>query len=193
MARTKRTPQPSASASSSTVPRVRLAGKGVMRADGTFVHLAHPTVSQKTPAHLFNYTGPAAGGQLGGKTYIPKLPKRKNRNRVTYTAPPLKGPKPVKRGAVAQHEVRHFQSTTDPAIPLEPFERLVREILGDYMDTPRIAPNAIVALRAATEAYMVHIFRVSHCLTYHGKRITLQPRDLKLYQELMKHDNFTRQ
>ncbi|KAL9713802.1 centromeric DNA-binding histone H3-like protein cse4 [Leucoagaricus gongylophorus] len=144
-------------------PHPHYAGKTV--ADPTL----RPSTSLKTPAHLFIHVGGThQGGHQGGKTYIP-------------------------RGARAQHEIAHFQKTTDPLIPYLPFKRLVREVLQDIlesmfegsMETPRISPNAILALRAAAEVHIAHMMKMSTLLANHGKRITLQPRDIQLFKIIM--------
>lgn len=178
MARTKSIPQ----------PHLHYAGKTV--ADPTL----RPSTSLKTPAHLFIHVGGThQGGHQGGKTYIPKPAKQRQKKRIIYTAPPMKGTVPARRGARAQHEIAHFQKTTDPLIPYLPFKRLVREVLQDIlesmfegsMETPRISPNAILALRVAAEVHIVHMMKMSTLLANHGKRITLQPRDIQLFKIIM--------
>ncbi len=47
----------------------------------------------------------------------------------------MKGTVPARRGARAQHEIAHFQKTTDPLIPYLPFKRLVREVLQDILES----------------------------------------------------------
>ncbi|KAJ3557478.1 hypothetical protein NP233_g11730 [Leucocoprinus birnbaumii] len=179
MARTK----PIAHPSHAVPPRVRFAGKGVQLLDGTFVEIDRPMVSQKTPTHKFIHVG----SQHGGKTYIPKPPKVRKPKRITYTAPPLKGLKPAKNGAVVLHEIRHFQGSTSPVLPLQPFERLVRQLLEELMKPARITSNAIRALRVASEDYIAHLIAFSYRITLHSKRITLHQRDIQLCKLLMEN------
>jgi len=90
-----------------------------------------PTTSNKTPAYLYTQVH---GPHYGGKTYIPRLEPDKKRKRVIYTAPPMKGSAPVKRGAKVLHEIYHFQQKNfEPLVPYQPFKRLVREILQDVL------------------------------------------------------------
>lgn len=114
----------------SAQPHPHYAGKTV--ADPTL----RPSTSLKTPAHLFIHVGGThQGGHQGGKTYIPKPAKQRQKKRIIYTAPPMKGTVPARRGARAQHEIAHFQKTTDPLIPYLPFKRLVREVLQDILES----------------------------------------------------------
>jgi len=90
-----------------------------------------PTTSSKTPAYLYTQIH---GPHYGGKTYFPRPEPVKKRKRVIYTAPPMKGSRPAKRGAKVLHEIYHFQQKNfEPLLPYQPFKRLVREILQDVL------------------------------------------------------------
>lgn len=89
---------------------------------------ARPQTGQKTPAHQYN----AVPRSTGGKTYYPKPPRRRSK-RHKIVAPPLRAPRPIKRGSGALHEIRHYQKGVDHLIPKKPFERLVREVAQEHM------------------------------------------------------------
>ena len=62
-----------------------------------------------------------------------------------------------------------------------PFQRLVREILYEIPTrVDRIQAKAIAALQEATEAYLVGLFEDANLCAIHAKRVTLQPKDIKL-------------
>src|SRR5271170_3227294 len=85
------------------------------------------------------------------------------------------------------------------------FQRLVREIAQDFKTDLRFQSSAIGALQEAVEAYLVSLFEgtlphslaTSPCMSYilmlyldtnlcaiHGKRVTIQPKDMQLARRL---------
>merc|ERR1711969_389930 len=76
------------------------------------------------------------------------------------------GVKNVRRfrpGTVALREIRRYQKSTELLMRKLPFQRLVREIAGDFKNDLRFQATAIVALQEATEAYMVSLFEDTSC------------------------------
>ena len=66
-----------------------------------------------------------------------------------------------------------------------PFNRLVREILqSDLGKQLRWQQNAVIALQEAAEAYMVGLFEDSQLEAVHGKRITINPKDMQLARRI---------
>ena len=89
-------------------------------------------------------------------------------------------------GAKAMHEVRHYQKTTELLIPKVSFQRVIREMcaredinqsIGEHI---RFESQALLALQEAAEAYIVCCFEDAHLCSMHAKRITIQPKDIKL-------------
>ena len=65
-----------------------------------------------------------------------------------------------------------------------PFQRLVREIAGDFKNDLRFQATAIVALQEATEAYMVSLFEDTNLAAIHAKRVTIMGKDIALAKRL---------
>ena len=61
-----------------------------------------------------------------------------------------------------------------------PFQRLVRQISYEFKENLRFQSSAIDALREATEHYLVELFEKSSWCAAHGKRVTIQPKDMLL-------------
>ena len=61
-----------------------------------------------------------------------------------------------------------------------PFQRLVRQISFEFKENLRFQSSAIDALREATEHYLVELFEKSSWCAAHGKRVTIQPKDMLL-------------
>ena len=115
--------------------------------------------------------------------------------------PPRAPPPPPSRkrrwrpGTVALREIRNYQKTTDLLIPKAPFDRLVREAMQDlynnrtgrfYRFNLKAVPptgwtaQALLAIQAAAEAYLVNMMEDGLCVAIHAKRVTLTPKDMRL-------------
>ena len=97
--------------------------------------------------------------------------------------PPVGGVKKPHRyrpGTVALREIRRYQRSTDLLIRKLPFQRLVREIAGDYKKDLRFQASAVLALQEASEAYLVGIFEDTNLCAIHAKRVTIMPKDMQL-------------
>ncbi|KAH0472980.1 MAG: hypothetical protein KVP17_003157 [Porospora cf. gigantea B] len=108
---------------------------------------------------------------------------------------PQKSPAPKKRryrpGTKALREIRQYQNTTDLLIPRLPFARVVREITAVYWkhDEPfRYNVEALLALQTAAEAYLVSLFEDGMLCAIHAKRVTLQPKDIRLARRIRGRD-----
>jgi len=64
------------------------------------------------------------------------------------------------------------------------FQRLVREIAQDFKTDLRFQSSAIGALQEAVEAYLVSLFEDTNLCAIHGKRVTIQPKDMQLARRL---------
>lgn len=87
-------------------------------------------------------------------------------------------------GTVALREIRKYQKSTDLLIRKLPFQRLVREIAQDFKLDLRFQSSAILALQEACEAYIVGLFEDSNLCAIHGRRVTVQPRDVQLARRI---------
>ena len=93
-----------------------------------------------------------------------------------------------KPGTVALLEIKRYQRSTDLLLPRAPFQRLVREITGGYDPDLRFAPQALIALQEATEAYLVGIFEDTQLCAIHAKRVTVQKKDMELARRIRGDD-----
>lgn len=65
---------------------------------------------------------------------------------------------------MALREIRKYQKSTECLIRRAPFQRLVREVAGDFVSANlnfrdlRFQSSAIAALQEAAEAYLVSLF-----------------------------------
>ncbi|KAI1158980.1 histone H3 [Nemania serpens] len=101
----------------------------------------------------------------------------------------IKKPRRYKPGTVALREIRRYQNTTDLLIRKLPFQRLVREIAYDFKTDMRFQASAINACQEAAEAYLVSIFEDSNLCAIHGKRVTIQAKDIQLARRIRgEHD-----
>ena len=87
-------------------------------------------------------------------------------------------------GTVALREIRKYQKTTDLLIRKIPFQRLVREIAGDFKTDLRFQASAIAALQEAAEAYLVGLFEDTNLCAIHARRVTIQPKDMQLARRI---------
>ncbi|KAK3258198.1 hypothetical protein CYMTET_32748 [Cymbomonas tetramitiformis] len=94
-------------------------------------------------------------------------------------------------GVVALREIRHYQKTTDLVLRKLPFQRLVREIVATapgVMREVRFQHSALDALQECTEQYMVGLLEESNYCAFHGKRVTVMPKDIQLARRLRGRD-----
>ena len=106
---------------------------------------------------------------------------------------PLKGrvrkPRRFRPGTVALREMRKYQRSTELLIRKLPFQRLVREIVFDLKkENYRFQSTAILAMQEAAEAFLVHMFEQCNHICIHGKRVTVQEKDIQLWKRLFDYD-----
>ena len=89
-------------------------------------------------------------------------------------------------GTVALREIRKYQKSTELLIQKLPFQRLVREVFSQMSPTQtfRVTPHALLALQEASESFLIHMFEQSNMITIHGKRVTLNVKDILLWRRL---------
>jgi histone H3/H4 len=81
-------------------------------------------------------------------------------------------------------EIIKYQRTTNPIIPLAAFMRIVREIVAEESSVSRWQPEAVQALREASEDYLIELFNKSNHATLHTGRVTIMNRDVRLVRAI---------
>ncbi|KAF1750633.1 hypothetical protein GCK72_017184 [Caenorhabditis remanei] len=87
-------------------------------------------------------------------------------------------------GTVALREIRRYQKSTDLIIRKAPFQRLVREIIQDYLIDYRFQSSSILVMQEASEAYLVEIFELTNLCAIHAKRVTIMTKDMMLARRI---------
>ena len=131
-----------------------------------------------------------------------KLTMTRTKNSVT-TGPvkrprcPPKGKVRKKRrfrpGTVALKQIKRYQKSTELLIRKLPFQRLVREVSHQVsrdkgVDPFRYQSTAILALQEASEDFLVRMFSQCNDICIHGKRVTVQQKDIQLWKRLFEYD-----
>ena len=65
-----------------------------------------------------------------------------------------------------------------------PFQKLVREIEGEFKSDLRFQSQAVLALQEASEAYLVGLFEDTNLCAIHAKRVTIMPKDMQLARRI---------
>ncbi|CEG36401.1 histone h3 [Plasmopara halstedii] len=117
----------------------------------------------------------------------PTAPRRKRK-----AVPPRRRPsspagttQSIKRkrsqGEAVLREIRLLQRSTRLLLRKLPFARVVREIQTEFTGIDyRWQAEALLALQEATETYLVRTFEDANLCAIHGKRMTLQVKDIQL-------------
>jgi histone H3/H4 len=90
----------------------------------------------------------------------------------------------VRLKSKALREIRDEQSRTNQLIPNAPFVRLIKEILDEragHSDL-RLRKDAVQALQADSESFIVEMFNESNRLALHSGRETLSVEDIRLWK-----------
>lgn len=88
---------------------------------------------------------------------------------------------------VALREIRRYQKSTDLLIKKTPFRRLLKELLEDIglvFKIARIQKSAVEAIQVAAEEFLVRLFEDSNLCAIHAKRVTIQPKDIRLARRI---------
>lgn len=81
-------------------------------------------------------------------------------------------------------EIRKHQKTTNLLLRRMPFQRLIKEIAQNFHREIRFQPTACEAIQEAAEAYLVGLFEDTNLCAIHAKRITIQPKDMRLARRI---------
>ena len=87
-------------------------------------------------------------------------------------------------GTVALRQIRRYQKSTELLIRKLPFQRLVREVVGEAKNDVRLQSHALLALQEASEAYLVSLFEDTNLCAIHAKRVTIMPKDMQLARRI---------
>ena len=96
----------------------------------------------------------------------------------------IKKPHRYRPGTVAFREIRKYQKSTDLLIRKLPFQKVVREIAGEFKSDLRFQSQAVLALQEASEAYLVGLFEDTNLCAIHAKRVTIMPKDMQLARRI---------
>lgn len=139
-------------------------------------HVRRRTVSEAMISAALKNTGYSS--DLKRKRCIHKRPKREKGYIKERKA---------KRGMKALREIRWHQRHSDCLnIPMESFNKLVREIAQDFLNDLRFSANAFLLLQYATENYMVDLMNDSQLCAIHAGRIGIMPKDIQLTRRIRK-------
>ena len=87
-------------------------------------------------------------------------------------------------GQVAIREIKRYQKSTQFLFPLQPFQRLVREICSGLKKQVRFTSQALQALRATAESFVVGLFEDANLCAVHARRVTVMQKDIALARRL---------
>jgi histone H3 len=129
-------------------------------------------------------TKQTARRSTGGKAPRQHLATKAARKTAPCTGG-VRKPHRYRPGTVALREIRRFQKSTELLIRKLPFQRLVREIAGDFKcGGYRFQSAAVGALQQAAEAYLVGLFEDTNLCAIHAKRVTIMPKDIALARRI---------
>ncbi len=96
----------------------------------------------------------------------------------------VKKPHRYRPGTVALREIRRYQKSSELLIRRLPFQRLVREIAGNFKSDLRFQSTALLALQEAAEAYLTSLFEDTNMCAIHARRVTIFPKDMQLARRI---------
>ena len=128
--------------------------------------------------------------QTAKKSTGGKCPRRILNTRASRSQQPrtggVKKPYKFRPGTVALREIRKYQKSTDLLIRKLPFQRLVKEISQDFKrgEGYRHQRRGAEALQEGCESFLTCLFEDSQLCSLHGKRVTVQLKDMNLAMRL---------
>ncbi|KAG8319535.1 hypothetical protein J6590_089751 [Homalodisca vitripennis] len=140
-----------------------------------------PVVARQ--AYAMARTKQTARKSTGGKAPRKQLATKAARKSAPATGG-VKKPHRYRPGTVALREIRRYQKSTELLIRKLPFQRLVREIAQDFKTDLRFQSSAVMALKEASEAYLVGLFEDTNLCAIHAKRVTIMPKDIQLARRI---------
>lgn len=90
-----------------------------------------------------------------------------------------------KPGVKALQDVRAYQKQRPCfSIAKEAFRRIVYQMSADHQTESQWSPEALDILQTDMESYMIDTFKAAQLTAIHGKRVTVQPKDMQLARRL---------
>ena len=131
-------------------------------------------------------TKQTARKSTGGKCPRYLLQTRSARRSNPYPTGGVKKPRRFRPGTVALRQIRKYQHSTELLIRKLPFQRLVKEVVQNMFPTLhyRFQSTALLALQEACEDFLVRMFTKVNDIAIHGKRVTITPSDIQLWERI---------
>jgi len=130
----------------------------------------------------------------GGSGRRKSAPRRKQKKVPALTAAALeqeglarsgsKDPAIYRPGMGALMEIRKYQRSTNLLLRKAPFCRLVKDITQLFHNSLRWRVDAIDALHAAAEDFLIALFADANICAIHAGRVTIMPRDMHLAKRI---------
>ena len=134
-------------------------------------------------------TKQTARKSTGGKAPRKQLATKSHRRSGVLSYGGVKRPHRYRPGTVALRQIRKYQKSTDLLIRKIPFQRLVREIVqNEHGKHYRFQSPALLALQEASEAFLVNMFDQVNDIAIHGRRVTIQAKDVQLWKRVTGFD-----
>ena len=126
-----------------------------------------------------------------------KVPRKALASKAARKSDPaaagVKKPHRYRPGTVALRDIRRYQKSTELLFRKLPFQRVVREIVQDFMSDLRFTRLSLLAIQEAAESYIIQMFEDTNLCAIHAKRVTIMPRDIHLAQRIRGvHDMYMR-
>jgi histone H3 len=126
--------------------------------------------------------------QTARKSTGGKAPRKQLATKASRKSGPafggVKRPHRYRPGTVALRDIRKYQKSTDLLLRRLPFQRLVRELGRHCKEGLRFQSTAIMAIQAATEAYIIGLFQDTNLCALHARRVTILPKDMQLARRI---------
>ena len=112
----------------------------------------------------------------------------RTKNGMKMGLPPrgiVRKPHRFRPGTVALRQIRKYQKSTDLLIRKLPFQRLVREVCRELNRELRFQSTALLALQEGAESFLVNMFEGVNLCAIHAGRVTIQPKDIQLWNRMI--------
>lgn len=93
-------------------------------------------------------------------------------------------PRTTRRGSVAVREVKKYQKSTKLLMSRAGLDRLVRELIGDFMTNVRLSPRALSLLHVHIEDRLTNLLGNAQLAAIHGARKGVKPVNLILARRI---------
>lgn len=97
-----------------------------------------------------------------------------------------------KPGTVAKREAARAQRSIEKLLQRIPFQRLVKNSLGDLSDAPiRFQRTALLHLQLVVERRLVDYSKAAKCVSTNAKRVTIKTDDFTTVHNILDHLHVT--